>query len=203
MNTHCERNPRPSKAGFFKTSIWMTVVISGLFLIVGYWSAMGGADEMEERIEESAARSEVVSVANDLYTKECGACHLAYPPGLLPARSWEKLMNGLSDHFGDNAELAPEDQTALTDYLVKNAADRSGQKRAAKVVRSLKNGETPIRISEVPYIVRKHHEIPSRLIRGNPKVQSLSRCNACHTRAEAGSFNEDDVSIPGYGAWDD
>lgn len=186
-----------------KTSIWMALVIGGLFLIAGYWSAMGGEEGMGERVWGTAARPEVIQVANDLYTKECGACHLAYPPGLLPARSWEKLMNGLSDHFGDNAELAPEDQSALTDYLVKNAADRSGQKRSAKVVRSLKKEEAPLRISEVPYIVRKHHEIPSRLIQGNPKVKSLSNCNACHKRAEAGSFNEHDVSIPGHGAWDD
>lgn len=186
-----------------KTSIWMAFVIGGLFLIVGYWSAMGGEEEMEERFRGSVDRSEIVPVVNDLYAKECGACHLAYPPGLLPARSWEKLMNGLSDHFGDNAELAPEDQNAITDYLVKNAADRSGQKRSAKVVRSLKNGETPIRITEVPYIVHKHHEVPSRMIQGNSQVKSLSRCNACHTRADAGAFNEHDVSIPGYGAWDD
>ncbi|TAJ96488.1 MAG: hypothetical protein EPO39_20180 [Candidatus Manganitrophaceae bacterium] len=203
MNTHCKRNPRPSGEGFFKTSIWMAFVIGGLFLIVGYWSAMGGEEGMGERLIGSAARSEAMPVANDLYTKECGACHLAYPPGLLPARSWKKLMGGLSDHFGDNAELAPEDQRAVTDFLVKNAADRSGQKRSAKVVRSLKDGEAPLRITEVPYIVRKHHEIPSRLIQGNPQVKSLSRCNACHTRAEAGSFSEHDVSIPGYGAWDD
>lgn len=186
-----------------KTSIWMAVVMTGLLLIVGYWSAMGGAEGMGDRLVGNADRSEVVPVVNDLYAKECGACHLAYPPGLLPARSWEKVMNGLSDHFGDNAELAPEDQNAVTDYLVKNAADRSGQKRSAKIVRSLKNDEIPLRISQVPYIVRKHHEIPSRMIQGNPKVKSLSNCNACHTRAEAGSFNEHDVSIPGYGGWDD
>ncbi len=186
-----------------RTSIWMAFVMGGLLLIVGYWSAMGGEEGVSDRLKGNTARSEVIPVANNLYAKECGACHLAYPPGLLPARSWEKLMNGLSDHFGDNAELAPEDLNALTDYLVNNAADRSGEKRATKIVRSLKNDETPVRITEVPYIVHKHHEIPSRLIQGNPQVKSLSRCNACHTRADAGSFNEHDVSIPGYGGWDD
>jgi cytochrome c5 len=181
----------------------MALVFAGLFLIVGYWGAMGGEEGMGERLIGGAARSQAVPVSNDLYQKECGACHLAYPPDLLPARSWEKLMNGLSGHFGDNAELAPEDQRALTDYLVNNAADRSGQKRAAKIARSLKSDEAPLRISEVPYIVRKHHEIPSRMIQDNPKVKHLSRCNACHSGAEAGSFNEHDVTIPGYGVWDD
>ena len=32
--------------------------------------------------------------------KECGACHLAFPPQMLPARSWKKLMGDLANHFG-------------------------------------------------------------------------------------------------------
>lgn len=30
---------------------------------------------------------------------ECGDCHFAFPPVLLPARSWKKLMGNLKDHF--------------------------------------------------------------------------------------------------------
>ena len=41
------------------------------------------------------------------YTDACGSCHLVYQPGLLPARSWDRIMATLSDHFGDNAELDP------------------------------------------------------------------------------------------------
>ena len=37
------------------------------------------------------------------YTQECGSCHLAYPPGLLPALSWQRLMGGLDRHFGTDA----------------------------------------------------------------------------------------------------
>jgi Dihaem cytochrome c len=143
------------------------------------------------------------AVGNDLYARECGSCHFAYQPGLLPTASWEKIMATLSDHFGDNAELASEDASAIRDYLVKNAADRSASGRSEKIIRSLRGLEAPIRISEVPYIRRKHDEIPSRLIGGNPKVKSLSNCNACHTGADRGSYNEDGVSIPGYGNWDD
>ena len=28
------------------------------------------------------------------YSQECAACHLAYPPGLLPAASWQALPAG-------------------------------------------------------------------------------------------------------------
>jgi mono/diheme cytochrome c family protein len=33
-----------------------------------------------------------------LYKQECAACHMAYPPGLLPARSWTRIMSGLDKH---------------------------------------------------------------------------------------------------------
>jgi len=145
----------------------------------------------------------VAPVADARYAKECGSCHFAYPPGLLPARSWQKLMGNLADHFGDNAELLPEDAAAITGYLVKNAADRSTYRRSARIADSLYAGETPIRITRTPYIAGKHDEIPVRLVTGNPKVRSLSNCTACHTRAEAGSFREGEISIPGYGRWED
>jgi len=40
-------------------------------------------------------------------------------------------------------------------------------------------------------------------VTGNPTVKSISQCDACHTDAERGTFNEHDINIPGYGRWDD
>jgi hypothetical protein len=37
-------------------------------------------------------------LALPIYKQECAACHLAYPPGLLPARSWSRIMSGLDKH---------------------------------------------------------------------------------------------------------
>ncbi|MDH5218993.1 MAG: diheme cytochrome c, partial [Gammaproteobacteria bacterium] len=51
------------------------------------------------------AARDVAVVTDSLYKEECSACHMAYQPGLLPARSWEKMMDNLADHFGENAEL--------------------------------------------------------------------------------------------------
>src|SRR3989344_6200999 len=39
------------------------------------------------------------------YTQECAACHTAYPPGLLPAASWNRVMTGLAQHYGTDASL--------------------------------------------------------------------------------------------------
>ena len=39
------------------------------------------------------------------YQQECAACHVAFPPGMLPADSWRRLMNDLPRHFGTDASL--------------------------------------------------------------------------------------------------
>ena len=50
------------------------------------------------------------STADQQLTDECGACHMVFPPKMLPTLSWVKIMAGLSDHFGENAAL--DDTTA-------------------------------------------------------------------------------------------
>mgnify|MGYP003572087236 FL=1 len=145
----------------------------------------------------------VAPVNNAFYAEECGACHFAYQPGLMPARSWQQLMANLEEHFGENAELETEEQTALTDYLVKNAAEFSKHKRSVKIMRSLSTDKTPLRITEIPYMVRKHDDLSSKMVADNPKVKSLSYCEKCHTRADTGSYSEDDITIPGYGSWEE
>jgi cytochrome c553 len=140
----------------------------------------------------------VPPVQNEQYRTECASCHMAYSPGLLPARSWERMMTGLDDHFGDNAELDPDTAATIRKYLVDNAADRVNYRRSAKILRTIGPNEAPLRVSETPYLVRKHDEIPAHMIKGNPKVKSLSNCVACHTRAEEGEFNDDNVRIPGF-----
>ena len=145
----------------------------------------------------------VKPINNSLYQEECGSCHFAYQPGLLPSRSWQKVMTTLDDHFGDNAELDPADHHAISSFLGNNGADKSNFRRSSKIMRSLNGSQSPLRITEVPYIVHKHDEIPTRLVNNNPKVGSLSHCDKCHQTVSKGSFSERDITIPGYGKWDD
>ena len=149
------------------------------------------------------AARDVAVVSDSLYKEECSACHMAYQPGLLPARSWEKMMDNLADHFGENAELGEKERKAITDYAMKNAADFSRFKRSVKIMRALSANETPLRITETQYIKRKHRELSNKHVRDNPKVKSLSRCEACHTKADAGSYSEREIRIPGFGRWED
>lgn len=169
-------------------------LLSASMLLVGAIAVAG---------DRGTTARDVAPVTDPSYAAECGACHFAYPPGLLPARSWKKLMAGLDDHFGENAQLSPGDRKAITEYLVYNAADHGPGKRSAKIARSIGPDETPIRISETPYIAREHREIPARLVTGNPRVGSLANCNACHTQAAKGSFDEREIHLPGHGRWRD
>lgn len=148
---------------------------------------------------------EVRPVTNKAYQTECGDCHFAYQPGLLPARSWEKLLSpdALHKHFGVNAEIEADTLKEISDYAIKNAADKSYYKRARKVANATKNGDTPMSITGLRYIERKHKSIPAKMVKGNAGVKSLSLCDKCHTQAAKGVFDNDTVSIPNYPNWDD
>ena len=146
---------------------------------------------------------EVRAVSLPSYADECGSCHYAYPPGLLPEASWRKLLalQALPDHFGENIEMKEAARAELLDYAARNAADHSLAKRSRKIVASLGDSPAPMRITEVAYIRRKHQRIPEDQIKGNPKVKSLAMCDSCHTRASAGDLDDHTVVIPGYGRW--
>jgi hypothetical protein len=142
-------------------------------------------------------------VDDPLYREECGSCHMAFQPGLLPARSWQRIMDGLQDHFGDDASLDADTQARLTAYLEKHAADRDGIGRAAGVARSIPGNDAPLRFTTTAYFRHKHHELPPSMVRDNAEIGSFSRCEVCHPGAEQGSYNEHEVRIPGVGRWDD
>lgn len=184
-----------------------TLAISAVVFTMGFVTlpVVWGDDDFHwGEVEEYKHRSnDVTAVSNPVYKEECGSCHMAYPPGLLPARSWDKLMLELEDHFGENAELDTETQQAITKILLMNSADKSEYRRSKKFSRSINANDVPVRISEIPYFIHEHDEIPARMVTANPKVNSFSQCDACHAKAEQGSFDEHGVRIPGYGRWED
>ncbi len=145
----------------------------------------------------------VAAIDNPQYLEECGSCHFSYQPGLLPARSWKKIMAGLDDHFGENAELPAEDAKVFENYLTKNAADHSSYKRSQKIMKYMQPGDTPLRISKTRYFLKEHDELSRKMVQDNSEVGSFSKCEACHTQAAKGSFEENEIRIPGFGRWED
>jgi hypothetical protein len=120
---------------------------------------------------------------------------MAYPPGLLPERSWRRLMDELDRHFGQNASVDAAAAKAILGYLVENSAERGTSRRSARFLGAVPANTTPLRITENARFVREHREIPPETWK-LPKVGSPANCNACHTDAEQGNFSERNVRIP-------
>ena len=56
----------------------------------------------------------------ELYNKECATCHIGFQPQFLPKRSWNKLMDNLSNHFDTDASLSTESLNEIKTYLEEN-----------------------------------------------------------------------------------
>lgn len=120
-----------------------------------------------------------------VYKQECAACHTAYPPGLLPAASWRRILGGLDRHYGGDASMEPAQVQQIGAWLQANAG-------TYKRVR-----EEPVddRISRSAWFVRKHREVETSVWK-RASIKSAAQCSACHTQADAGDFDEDQVRIP-------
>ncbi len=103
-------------------------------------------------------------------------------------------MTRLGDHFGESLALDDASREEIGRYLRENAADRSGSEKAGKILRSL-GGRSPIRITEIPYIVKEHREIAPEVFK-RKSIGSLSNCIACHKTADQGQFDDDQATIP-------
>ena len=132
---------------------------------------------------------------NKTWRAECSSCHTPYPATMLPERSWRKLMGGLDRHFGENASLDAAAKKEIAAFLAANAADRSSSRRARKVAAAIPESQTPLRITETAWFERKHDELAAT-VWTRKSIGSRANCTACHTNANKGSFNENDVRIP-------
>lgn len=144
---------------------------------------------------EGGGSRSLAPVTQPKWQAECASCHMLYHPGLLPERSWRKLMGSLDKHFGENASLDKLTQQEILQFLVANSADHNGSRRSAKIASSIPAQATPLRITETAYFQHQHDEI-SPSVWKRPKIGSQSNCIACHSGAEKGNFSEDYVRIP-------
>jgi hypothetical protein len=120
--------------------------------------------------------------------QECAACHVVFPPGLLPEASWRRLMGSLGTHFGTDASLDAPTRRAVERWLVDNAGTS----------RRVQRDPTPPpqdRITLSAWFQRKHHEVAAATWT-HPAVRSAANCAACHPQAERGDFDEHAVRIP-------
>jgi hypothetical protein len=119
------------------------------------------------------------------YTQECASCHTAYPPGMLPARSWQRIMAGLDQHYGTDATVDAATVQQIGQWLQTHAGT---YKRVAE--------EPPQdRITRSAWFERKHRGVEPAVWK-LPSVKSAANCAACHTGADKGQFDDDHLRVP-------
>lgn len=128
-------------------------------------------------------------VTDPLVKEECGSCHIAFNPSMLPASSWKRMMGDLKNHFGDDASVDAASAAKITSYLTANAADAGGQRYSAKLLRGVAMDNAPLRITELPKWVSEHRKVPDWEWR-HKDVRTKANCVACHTSAEQGYYDE-------------
>ena len=148
--------------------------MAALALLLALMSAHAAADRRRD-----------TAVPPPEYTQECGACHVAYPPSMLPAASWQHLMANLPRHFGVDASLDAAAAQTLSLWLTAHAA--TGRRASPQ--------PPDDRITRSTWFLREHDDVsPSAWQR--PAVKNAANCGACHAGAEQGVFDEHDVRIP-------
>lgn len=141
---------------------------------------------MAVRADEGRASRSVPALPS--YRAECASCHVAYAPSLLPAASWQRLMSGLSRHFGTDASLDARTAAEIGGWLQAHAGrDRRARQPDAAVAED--------RITRSAWFVREHREV-SAAVWSRPAIARSSNCAACHPRADQGVFDEHDIRIP-------
>jgi nitrate/TMAO reductase-like tetraheme cytochrome c subunit len=122
---------------------------------------------------------------NAKHQQECSSCHVAYPPGLLPAASWGRIMGGLNKHFGTDASLDDASTREIGAWLKANAG--TGRRGSEEPPQD--------RISKSNWFVRQHDEVSASTWK-RTSIGSAANCSACHGGAAKGDFNEHAVRIP-------
>lgn len=150
-----------------KSTSFSIVFAAALLLAAGMMSSAYAADERAR------------------WQSECGACHVAYPPRLLPAESWRAVMSGLDKHFGSDASLDAPAAREIGYFLEKKSGRRN------EVV----SDKPMLRITDTRWFKREHDEVAERTWK-NPKIKSPANCAACHTQAERGNYSERNIRIP-------
>ena len=119
------------------------------------------------------------------YRQECSACHVAYPPGMLPAASWQRVMGNLQNHYGTDASLDAATIQELSGWL----------KAHVGTYKRVSAPPPDDRITRSAWFIREHNDMPAATWK-LPAVKSAANCAACHTQADQGDFRERNIRIP-------
>lgn len=172
-------DPAPAAPGrsVFGASLALLAIAASAYFLYRHAPA-----DLQRRDEaQKAAETEM---ATQLWTRECGSCHLAYPPALLPARSWARMLEEQDKHFAEDLGLSKAMVAKLTQ--VANApADAWGP---WAISASAPAGQSPQRITELDRWREIHHRVPDERFKAKG-VGGKHDCGACHRDAASGIFH--------------
>lgn len=143
------------------------------------------------------------------YVEECASCHIAYPPQLLTAPGWERVLAQLDKHYGTDASIDAKRRVTIADFLRRNASTRPRHDGHAPT-------EASARITRTPWFVREHGTTPPPAPAATPRAApgvaalpaartpqsaavaggSFANCAACHTDAAKGDYAERGIKLP-------
>jgi Dihaem cytochrome c len=129
-----------------------------------------------------------ISGAPKSWRAECTSCHTAYPPALLSANDWKRVMQSLDKHYGSDASVTPQEVQEISQFLVANASAK-GSQHVSPV--------DPPRMTKTAWFERKHRKVPTAAW-SDIRIKSAANCAACHTQAAKDSFSEREIAVPGY-----
>ena len=136
-------------------------------------------------------------IPDKAWATECGGCHYAFHPSLLPRASWAAIMAGLHDHFGEDASLPPAAAGEIAAFLQTYAAEAWDTKAARLVARVAP--DDPLRITASPFWVRRHRRLDPSVF-ADPAVKAKSNCIACHRDTDGGRFDAQAIILPNTAA---
>jgi len=154
-----------------------------MWIMVSLWSALAAVEPAV------AAEPALPASPAAAYSEECGSCHLAYPARLLPRASWNVVLDGLAQHFGQNASVDAATLRLLRAHLDAGAR----QVRAGDRTR---DGSPILRITELPWFREEHRRFDRDDAWRRASIGSAANCGACHRDADQGRFDEHAIRVP-------
>lgn len=112
------------------------------------------------------------------YRAECGGCHVAFAPDLLPVDAWHRIMNNLVEHYGVDATLEEKEHEEIESFLARNAGHS---------LKTMKNGNQ-LRLTDTLWFHRTHGKV--KPLFQDSRVVSKVNCTACHLHADEGRYDQ-------------
>jgi hypothetical protein len=114
---------------------------------------------------------------------------MTFPPSRLTKAAWTKIMDDLSNHFGDDATLDAKKVDHIKAYLLSEALDRKNDIRTKMRLKAwAKKGIVdPIRIVDTPEWIGEHKSNRFRTMQQDVGFMG-SNCSKCHLNGERGQY---------------